>query len=318
MKKIVLLFFALAAILTGIVTAADCTNCERYYGNILPLPDLWTATRYNKDINDLYAANQSFDGTCLKEKSVIQDSLDATTASGYTTLYKSLRSGCAVTSSYVGPCNMFIGGNDVSTTMLDYFDVSGLDAESEYYIMIPYTATGTTLGSYLTKTVPEIVAGDYGNMDASGNRCIGVLRVASDSSIYSYVDPDCHHADFRDNNIHTYGSGTRIANCVIRVTDDETSGHTTAVTADNFLGECYSSITNSSQGLYAITFKTGYWYEPPSCQVFLHNETNSNVLCPFTFSAPSASTFTYRSSVYGAISYIGTGAMVRCTGRVNF
>jgi hypothetical protein len=316
MKKIalLLLFFTVNAF-------AVCSNSVRPGGDASGSPFLLTAAKYNNDLNTLYDTNQIFDGECIQDNTIKDASLDR---DSFSTLYKSLRDGCAIQSNgsnttYIGPCRMMINGNTVETTSSTAVTMGCAGCATEassatYYVYVNKTSDGSALSGFFSSTAPS-----YHDLDVDGNRCVGRVRNdASGSLLYYSEQMNVGGFEFSDKKIVTYSpNNKRVGHCSIKITD---VGGGTAVTYSIVAGECVAStgaVVNSAAGVYVITFKSGFWYStaPPACFVFAHNETGDGKLrVPYQNGAPAAATFSFNTYSPADAANVDTGSIIECVG----
>jgi hypothetical protein len=210
---------------------------------------------------------------------------------------------------------MFIGGKDIVSTSSSLGTIVVPASNSEYYAMVDSTLSTSVPSLFFTQTVPFISGSDYTNMDASGNRCIGVVRTDNTSDFYEYIDPSCHTSKFRDNQIHSDGSGNRIASCILDLRDTGTIGTFSYTMID---GECISSIDNSAIGVHQFNFRSNYWYGSPACIAHVHDATAGGQNYWQSIGLPSSSYYTVSTRAYAGGALIDVGMVVKCIGKVNF
>lgn len=120
-----------------------------------------TSTKYNADLNTVYTAANTVDGSCLTDGSVTTTKLDTTSLA---VLLKTVHTGCKVVYSdantvNVEKCLLAINGNFVETTTNTSVTwgctgCSSQAASTTYYVYAVSTSTGSTLTLKILTTAP--------------------------------------------------------------------------------------------------------------------------------------------------------------------
>jgi hypothetical protein len=171
----------LLALFTIFELRAACTTISRTNSGA---NTVLTSTKYNTDLNTVYAAVNSIDGECIQDDSIGAAALNPT---DFAFLNKGIHQGCKLSKSNdstisVDRCHLSVGGNFVSTSSAttQSFGCSGCSAEvanTLYYAYAKSTSTGSTLDLLISTSAPNAdgfngsndkVIGSFVN-DSSGN-----------------------------------------------------------------------------------------------------------------------------------------------------
>jgi len=211
-----------------------------------------TSTKYNGDLNTVYAHTNNFDGECITANTIPFTALSLT---DFDVLLNAPKEGCKITKSdaatiAVGECRLAINGAYVTTTTTttETWGCSGCSAEANstvYYVYAADGSSGSTLNILISTTAP----GEDG-YDGSNNRVIGKFFNNSSGDIEDEV---------KVWTVDGFRGGYRKEICTV-----ENNGSSQAIDE----GGCsywVTTIARQAGGHTRLTLTSGIYQEKPVC-----------------------------------------------------